>query len=105
MKPDMSKSKTMGDISSPCSAFMITPTTLKSITQIFESEECLKSMQTYEATGDVVKAATASEIEKKYQLLPVTLPSSTLITRSGNTYFNLDSKSWQVGYPLIIYYD
>ena len=77
---------------------MMTPTTLKCITQIFESEECLKGIQTFEQTGDAVKAVVVATEEKKYE--PPQQhhkKSTTLITRSGNTYFNLDSKSWQVG--------
>jgi len=85
----------MSDISSPS---FLTPTTLKNITQILESEECMKSIQTFEETGDANKAiAAAGEVEKKPELQKSTVSSTTLRTRSGNTYFNLDSKSWQGG--------
>jgi fos-like antigen len=93
MKPDMSKSNAMSDISSPS---FLTPTTLKNITQILESEECMKSIQTFEETGDADKAIAATEVEKQSAATKSTV-SSTLRTRSGNTYFNLDSKSWQGG--------
>jgi len=93
MKPDMSKSNAISDISSPS---FLTPTTLKNITQILESEECMKSIQTFEETGDAGKAIAAVELEKKFEI-PKSTVSSTLRTRSGNTYFNLDSKSWQGG--------
>lgn len=81
---------------------MMTPTTLKCITQIFESEECLKGIQTFEETGDAVKAVVVAIDEKKneqpQQHHKKSVTSATLTTRSGNTYFNLDSKSWQVGF-------
>ena len=92
MKPDMSKSTAISDISSPN---YLTPTTLKNITQILESEECMKSIQTFEETGDADKAIAATAVEKQSEATKSTV-SSTLRTRSGNTYFNLDSKSWQV---------
>merc|ERR1712020_37461 len=53
--------------------------TLKNITQILESEECMKSIQTFE---EKPKKSTSS---------------SNIRTRSGNTYFSSDSKSWQGG--------
>jgi len=90
MKPDMSKSNAICDISSPS---FLTPTTLKNITQILESEECMKSIQTFEETGDADKAKAAAEVEKKAEIQK----TSSLRTRSRNTYFNLGSKSWQGG--------
>ena len=89
MKPDMSKSNAICDISSPS---FLTPTTLKNITQILESEECMKSIQTFEETGDADKAKAAAEVEKKAEIQK----TSSLRTRSRNTYFNLGGKSWQV---------
>merc|ERR1712110_1292831 len=93
MKPDMSKSTAISDISSPS---FLTPTTLKNITQILESQECMKGIQAYEETGDVNKAVTALEVKEKHrQVKSDVLPNTR--TRSRNTYFNLDSKSWQGG--------
>ena len=92
MKPDMSKSNAISDISSPN---FLTPTTLKNITQILESEECMKSIQTFEETGDADKAIAAVDGKENFKAHKLGV-SSNLRTRSGNTYFNLDSKSWQV---------
>merc|ERR1712096_530365 len=63
-----------------------------------ESEACLKGIQTFEETGDPVKAVAATEFEKQ----SATTKSSNLIKRSGNTYFNLDSKSWQGGTTTVL---
>jgi len=93
MKPDMSRSNAISDISSPN---FLTPTTLKNITQILESEECMKSIQTFEETGDADKAIAAVEAKENFKSQKSTVSSNTR-TRSGNTYFNLDSKSWQGG--------
>jgi len=93
MKPDMSKSNAISDISSPN---FLTPTTLKNITQILESEECMKSIQTFEETGDADKAIAAVDGKENFKAHKLGV-SSNLRTRSGNTYFNLDSKSWQGG--------
>jgi len=93
MRPDMSKSTTISDIPSPN---LLTPTTLKNITQILESEVCMKSIQTFEETGDADKAIATVEAKEKSKAQKSTA-SSNLRTRSGNTYFNLDSKSWQGG--------
>ena len=99
MKPDMSKSNAISDISSPN---FLTPTTLKNITQILESEECMKSIQTFEETGDADKAIATVEAKEKSKSQQSTIPSN-LRTRSGNTYFNLDSKSWQVGIIFLLH--
>merc|ERR1712018_340836 len=64
--------------------------------QILESEECMKSIQTFEETGDADKAIATVEAKEKSKSQESTL-SSNIRTRSGNTYFNLDSKSWQGG--------
>jgi len=93
MKPDMSKSTAISDISSPS---FLTPTTLKNITQILESEECMKSIQTFEETGNADKVITTIEAQEKPKTAKST-SSSNIRTRSGNTYFSLDSKSWQGG--------
>merc|ERR1712096_256273 len=63
-----------------------------------ESEACLKGIQTFEETGDPVKAVAATEFEKQ----SATTKSSNLIKRSGNTCFNLDSKSWQGGTTTVL---
>jgi hypothetical protein len=97
MKPDMSKSTAISDISSPN---FLTPTTLKNITQILESEECMKSIQTFEETGNADKAIAAVDEKENSKAQNLTV-SSSVRTRSGNTYFNLDSKSWQVGMILL----
>ena len=102
MKPDITKSQTMSDISSPSSAFMMTPTTLRSITQMFESEECLKGIQTFETTGDAAKAVAASDFVNKPSRQLNANQKSAAKARSGNTYYNLDSKSWQVGQNIIV---
>ena len=88
----MSKSTAISDISSPS---FLTPTTLKNITQILESQECMKGIQAYEETGDVNKAVTALEVKEKHEPVKSDVLPNTR-TRSRNTYFNLDSKSWQV---------
>ena len=93
MKPDMSKNTAISDIPSPS---FLTPTTLKNITQILESEECMKGIQTFEETGNADKAIAVIEAKEK----PKTRASSNIKIRSGNTYFSLDSKSWQVGLNL-----
>ena len=90
MKPDMSKSTAISDISSPS---FLTPTTLKNITQILESEECMKSIQTFEETGNADKVIATFEAQEKPKK---STTSSNIRTRSGNTYFSSDSKSWQV---------
>ena len=93
MKPDMSKSTAINDIPSPS---FLTPTTLKNITQILESEECMKGIQTFEETGNADKAIAVIEAKEKPKTAKST-SSYNIKTRSGNTYFSLDSKSWQVG--------
>lgn len=97
MKPDMSKSTAISDISSPS---FLTPTTLKNITQILESEECMKSIQTFEETGDADKAISATEVKEKSKESKYNFANQTR-TRSGNTYFNLDSKSMQGGITVV----
>merc|ERR1712038_1350788 len=57
-----------------------------------ESEVCMKSIQTFEETGDADKAIATVEAKEKSKAQKSTV-SSNLRTRSGNTYFNLDSKS------------
>merc|ERR1711902_166474 len=52
-----------------------------------ESEESMKGIQTFEETGTAEKANTRA--------------SSNIKIRSGNTYFSLDSKSWQGGITTI----
>jgi len=94
MKPDMSKNTAISDIPSPS---FLTPTTLKNITQILESEECMKGIQTFEETGNADKAIAVIEAKEK----PKTRASSNIKIRSGNTYFSLDSKSWQGGITTI----
>jgi len=94
MKPDMSKNTAISDIPSPS---FLTPTTLKNITQILESEECMKGIQTFEETGNAEKAIAVIEAKEK----PKTRASSNIKIRSGNTYFSLDSKSWQGGITTI----
>jgi len=94
MKPDMSKNPAINDIPSPS---FLTPTTLKNITQILESEECMKGIQTFEETGNAEKAIAVIEAKEK----PKTRASSNIKIRSGNTYFSLDSKSWQGGITTI----
>merc|ERR1712018_946144 len=64
------------------------------ITQILESEECMKSIQTFEETGNADKVITTIEAQEKPKTAKST-SSSNIRTRSGNTYFSLDSKSWQ----------
>jgi len=98
MKPDMSKNIAINDIPSPS---FLTPTTLKNITQILESEECMKGIQTFEETGNADKAIAVIEAKEK----PKTRASSNIKIRSGNTYFSLDSKSWQVGLNLSYSYE
>jgi len=102
MKPDITKSQTMSDMSSPSSAFMMTPTTLRSITQMFESEECLKGIQTFETTGDAAKAVAASDFGIKPSRQLNANQKSAAKARSGNTYYNLDSKSWQGGTTTVV---
>merc|ERR1711978_558516 len=76
------------------------PTTLKNITQILESEECMKGIRTFEETGNADKAIAAIEAKEKPKTTR-TASSSNIKTRSGNTYFSLDSKSWQGGITTI----
>jgi len=97
MKPDMSKNIAINDIPSPS---FLTPTTLKNITQILESEECMKGIRTFEETGNADKAIAAIEAKEKPKTTK-TASSSNIKTRSGNTYFSLDSKSWQGGITTI----
>lgn len=97
MKPDMSKNIAINDIPSPS---FLTPTTLKNITQILESEECMKGIRTFEETGNADKAIAAIEAKEKPKTTR-TASSSNIKTRSGNTYFSLDSKSWQGGITTI----
>jgi len=97
MKPDMSKNPAINDIPSPS---FLTPTTLKNITQILESEECMKGIRTFEETGNADKAIAAIEAKEKPKTTKTT-SSYNIKTRSGNTYFSLDSKSWQGGITTI----
>lgn len=97
MKPDMSKNIAINDIPSPS---FLTPTTLKNITQILESEECMKGIRTFEETGNADKAIAVIEAKEKPKTTR-TASSSNIKTRSGNTYFSLDSKSWQGGITTI----
>merc|ERR1711963_838517 len=62
-----------------------------------ESEECMKGIQTFEETGNADKAIAVIEAKEK----PKTRASSNIKIRSGNTYFSLDSKSWQGGITTI----
>merc|ERR1711963_1286487 len=62
-----------------------------------ESEECMKGIQTFEETGNAEKAIAVIEAKEK----PKTRASSNIKIRSGNTYFSLDSKSWQGGITTI----
>merc|ERR1712213_167420 len=78
----------------------LTPTTLKNITQILESEECMKGIRTFEETGNADKAIAAIEAKEKPKTTKTT-SSYNIKTRSGNTYFSLDSKSWQGGITTI----
>merc|ERR1712165_453499 len=62
-----------------------------------ESEECMKGIQTFEETGNADKAIAVIEAKEK----PKTRASSNIKIGSGNTYFSLDSKSWQGGITTI----
>merc|ERR1719400_1666926 len=70
------------------------------IKQILESEECMKGIRTFEETGNADKAIAAIEAKEKPKTTR-TASSSNIKTRSGNTYFSLDSKSWQGGITTI----
>merc|ERR1712062_542447 len=68
--------------------------------QILESEECMKGIGTFEETGNADKAIAAIEAKEKPKTTKTT-SSYNIKTRSGNTYFSLDSKSWQGGITTI----
>merc|ERR1719400_1284064 len=70
------------------------------IKQILESEECMKGIRTFEETGNADKAIAVIEAKEKPKTTR-TASSSNIKTRSGNTYFSLDSKSWQGGITTI----
>merc|ERR1712165_136915 len=72
------------------------------ITQMFESEECLKGIQTFETTGDATKAVAASDFGIKSSRQLNVNQKSAAKARSGNTYYNLDSKSWQGGTTTVV---
>merc|ERR1712165_354073 len=72
------------------------------ITQMFESEECLKGIQTFETTGDAAKAVAASDFGIKPSRQVNANQKSAAKARSGNTYYNLDSKSWQGGTTTVV---
>merc|ERR1711963_519801 len=65
-----------------------------------ESEECMKSIQTFEETGNADKVISSFEAQERPKTAKST-SSSNIRTRSGNTYFSLDSKSWQGGITTI----
>merc|ERR1712209_61677 len=65
-----------------------------------ESEECMKGIRTFEETGNADKAIAAIEAKEKPKTTK-TASSYNIKTRSGNTYFSLDSKSWQGGITTI----
>merc|ERR1711963_178517 len=65
-----------------------------------ESEECMKGIQTFEETGNADKAIAVIEAKEKPKTAKST-SSYNIKTRSGNTYFSLDSKSWQGGITTI----
>merc|ERR1712213_269525 len=64
------------------------------------SEECMKGIRTFEETGNADKAIAAIEAKEKPKTTK-TASSYNIKTRSGNTYFSLDSKSWQGGITTI----
>merc|ERR1719225_692202 len=60
----------------------------------------MKGIRTFEETGNADKAIAAIEAKEKPKTTK-TASSSNIKTRSGNTYFSLDSKSWQGGITTI----
>lgn len=91
----------------------LTPTTLRNITQILESEECLKNIQEFETTGGFQPPVVSSHydipstIQNVNDILKVSeayidpLTASTSIPTT-TTYVNLDSKSWHGGTTTIV---
>ncbi|TRY68551.1 hypothetical protein TCAL_11019 [Tigriopus californicus] len=92
----------------------LTPTTLRNITQILESEECLKNIHEFETTGGF-QPPVVSEFD-----IPSTIPDLHEIRKDSSeahidpsipsstgpistiTYVNLDSKSWHGGTTTIV---
>ena len=85
----------------------LTPTTLKKITQILESEEALSSLQTFDQNGFVPPTVIPEIIEHSFApsvITTTTTPASNSVaaTTTRKTYVNLDSKSWQGGVTTVV---
>ena len=50
----------------------LTPTTLRHITQLFESDDCLKSIQLFDQSGFVAPLEPPAPVQQQKQLLPAT---------------------------------
>ena len=70
---------------------ILTPTTLKSITDLFESEDCLNKLQTIESDGFVVPLAPPPQ--------PQTLPAS--LKAKKQSFFKLDT-NWTGGTTTVV---
>jgi len=70
---------------------ILTPTTLKSITDLFESEDCLNKLQTIESDGFVVPLAPPPQ--------PQTLPASSKAKKQS--FFKLDT-NWTGGTTTVV---
>ena len=75
----------------------LTPTTLKSITQIFESQDCLSTIQNFEGDEFAVPlpVTTASAI-------PSTKSKAAPVATARRSFFKLDSNAWQGGLTTVV---
>jgi hypothetical protein len=95
----------------------LTPTTLRNITQIFESEECLGNLQKYEESGGfepptvlpVITAvrnsdntATISLSDSFLNLVPASTESATSGLSVRSSFANMDCKNWHGGCTTVV---
>ena len=90
----------------------LTPTTLKCITQIFESDTCLSSVQNFEESGTlgtfepptVLPEPVVSVVKEEGPKVLVVPASTTISTISNCTkiFTALDSNSWQGGCTTVV---
>ena len=72
---------------------ILTPTTLKSITDLFESEDCLNKLQTIESDGFVVPLAPPPQ--------PQTTTTSSAAKTKKQSFFKLDT-NWTGGTTTVV---
>ena len=88
MQTRMAESLGVNNTNETDSSVQLTPTTLKSITQLFESDNCLQNIQRLDEGEDLQTNKSKS--------------SSIKSMNSKGAWGNLDSKSWQGGLTTVV---